>query len=198
MFAKNKKIISGVLIVVIVLLLSFAGYITLFSNSSTEETNLQTQKVKASTQTYTKTVVLNNQNTSSNSSVTNAPGSTLAPITSIPSPTQTVKAGIGGADINTTSPSPTEIILGYKNPPLSPTVGPSIDPTILAVTGANAAPSVTSTTDNSTVTGTATDSATTPSTTVAKLKSLPKTGLFQNTLIMFAVSSTLIFVAFLF
>lgn len=90
------------------------------------------------------------------------------------------------------SPSPTEIILGYKNPPLSPTVGPSIDPTILAITGVNPTAS-TNTIDNGGLTSIAS-----PSATVAKLKSLPRTGLFQNTLIMFAVSSTLIFVAFLF
>lgn len=70
---------------------------------------------------------------------------------------------------NSATPTPTEIILAFNTPMVSSYLSPTSS-TYISTTSA----------------------------TITRMQTLPKTGFFSNSLILFAVASTLIFVAFLF
>jgi hypothetical protein len=89
--------------------------------------------------------------------------------TATPTPTVVPTGVVAAAGILT--PTPTEIILAFNTPAVSNYLSP---------TSSFAAP------------------VSTTSATITRMQTLPKTGFVNNSLILFAVASTLVFVAFLF
>ena len=86
----------------------------------------------------------------------------------VPEPTGVV---VGAANTITMTPTPTEIILAFNTPAVSTYLSPTIG---------------------------FTTPVSTTSATITRMQTLPKTGFVNNSLILFAVASTLVFVAFLF
>lgn len=165
---RKKGIIVVGLFVAIVGLVAGGIYMTMTLNKQDQGTAPRTtQTVKAENKVYNKVVLLNN-----NSAPSTSPSISDTPPVAGSSATQTALTPTDSAA--PLSVTPTEIILAYKNPPLTNEPDATLSATL--------SPSV--------------SNATTQEPT--KLTRLPTTGVYTNSLIIFAVSSTLIFLAFIF
>lgn len=172
MAIQRKQVTIGLLITVILILVGVALYMTLFY-TAVPEPERTTQKVKAEGETFNKVVVLNSNEPTN-------PPSAINPTDVSSSPTPPVGGPTGAQEAALPNATPTEIILAYKNP----TVTPGLSGAVSATTG--------------TITPTEAIKSGTPSASITKMKSLPQTGLLTNSLVAVGTALTLIVVSFVF
>lgn len=156
---KKSKIITAVLLIMTVGLMLSIVYIGYMLTAMPEKSpQIAPRKTKAQSASYSKIISLNTQGGLDETQLT--PTLTMTPTVS-PSNSPTSSISI--------TPSPTEIILAYKNPTITDRVSL---PSATVTASASATPT--------------------------KTAVLPKTGFINNTIIFFGVSALVIFVSFIF